>query len=745
MELCSKQLVRTVCLLAGSLAVPALWSSVAAAQAAPTGASLYVSARGNDANPGTAAQPFATLAAARAAVRALRGKELPPGGVTVWVGDGLYLLDHSFTLGAEDSGEPGRPIVWRAQPGQHPRLFGGARLDAAAFVPVTDAAVLAGLSPAARGHVVQLRLGGRVAGPARYPDLFKGNGGMVQLLVDDAIQPLSRWPNAGYSTMASVVDSGMSPRPHGGTFHYRPEVAPHAAAWAAAAGRGDLWLTGFWRVPFEVYSLRVASVDPAQQTITFARPGLGSGELSGIGSKYSATVNGTRVGNGKEQYYATNLREEIDRPGEWSYEFSTHTLYLWPPVEGGLAGHELLLANLAAPVVLLQAAHDVQLIGLTVEGGLSEGITLQNGVRDLVAGVAVRNTGGGGIDVQGGSDDTVQSDDLYHLGSFGIHLVAGDRRTLSAAHHLAENNHIYLFGEQERITEGILLDGVGNRALHNLIHDGPYNGIRFQGNDQRMEFNEVHHIGLDAGDMGIFYTNGDWAAQGDVIAHNFGHHSPNANGAYLDDGSSGRTVTGNIFYKLSSGLFLGGGHDNVFEDNLVLDCKTGLHIDDRGVARRYDASAHHLTNFLKTIDPNAPPWSTRYPGFLRDILADPTHPTGNIVRNNVLAGTPTPYQIASPAVVAPAANPVFGAGVAGLRFADAAKLDFTLAPASPVFALLPGFAPIPFAQIGLERDAYRTTLPSDAETGRNTDRVQLQTFDSNTDVRASDKLGAAKP
>ncbi len=712
------------------------------AQTTAAGANLYVSAKGDDRNPGTAARPLASLEAARAAVRKLGAKGLPAGGVTVWVGDGLYLLDHGFALGKDDSGELGKPVVYRAAPNAHPRLFGGVRLDGASFRPVADAETLARLSSAARGHVVEVKLGDGITRPARYPEIFKGNGGMDELIVDGQIQPLSRWPNVGYTTMASVVDSGMSPKPHGGTFHYRAEVAPHVAAWAAEAERGNLWLTGFWRVPFEIYSLRVASLDPAQQTITFAHAGLGGGELSGIGSKYSPTVNGTRIGDGKEQYYVANILEEIDRPGEWSYDFPTQTLYLWPPMDGAMGGHEVLLANLSAPVVSLAEAHDVVLEGLTIEGGLTQGVSIAGGVRDVVAGCTVHNTGGGGVDVEGGSADNVQSNDFDHLGDYGIRIVAGDRKTLTASGDVADNNHIHDFGLQERITDGIYLDGVGNRATHNLIHDGPYNGIRYAGNDEYMAYNEIHHIGLDAGDMGVFYTNGDWAAQGNRIEYNFGHHSPNANGAYLDDGSSGRTVVGNVFYKLSTGLFLGGGHDNVFENNLIVACKTALHIDNRGVARHYDAAAHHLTNFLKTIDPNSPPWSTRYPGFLMNILKDPTEPTGNVVLGNAIVDPVTAYQIDKPAVIDAAKNPVL---TGDPHFASVAKLDFTLPASSEVYQEVPGFKPIPFAEIGLRRDGYRTALPTDAETGRNTDRKSIQFFDSNTDVKASDKMGKPKP
>lgn len=696
---------------------------------------FYVSTSGDDTNPGTDSRPFATLTRARAAVRKANATE-HSGSVTVWIHGGLYLLNEPFKITAADSGTPESPVVYRAVAGETPRIFGGARVASSDFKPVSDPAILPNLAPEARGHVLQARLSAAHSGTQAYPDFFRGNGGLFRLLMDDHVMPLSRWPNSGYTTMESVIESGITPVA-GGTFVYREEVAARAERWKDAIASGRLWLTGFWRVPFEVSSIRVARIDSDRRTMTFAAP-----NPNGIGSKYVEMVNGTRHGSGKEQYYAFNLVEEIDRPGEWSYDFKKQTLFFWPPTPDAVEGHELLLANLSEPVISLDGAKYITLQGLTVEGSIHEGIRVKDGEHNTVAGCVIRNTGGGGIDIEGGLGNRVQSNDLMHLGSYGIRLVAGDRKTLTAGDAIADNNHIFYIGEQERITEGIYLGGVGNKATHNLIHDAPYNGINYQGNDQYMALNEIHHIGLDAGDLGIFYTNGDWAAQGNRIEYNFGHDSPNANGSYIDDGASGRSTVGNVFYKLASGIFMGGGHNNHVEGNLIVDCRIGIHIDNRGVARHYDSSAKHLTSALQTINPNSPPWSTRYPNFLKGIVEDPTQPTNNTVIGNALIGNSISYQINAPAEVDHDKNPLF-TGDAG--FMDIATLDLRLKPSSPILQQLPGFPAIPMKDIGLYRDAYRHTLPSDEETGRMIDRNVLQQFDSNVDVKASDRIAVPKP
>jgi hypothetical protein len=701
---------------------------------AQTPVNFYISPNGDDSNPGTDARPFATLARARSAVRKSRMTG-NPAGATVWLHGGLYLLNETFQLTGEDSGTSDGPVIYRAVPGERPRIVGGVRVAASDFKPVSDPETLSNLAPEARGHVLQANLSRANVPTQAYPDFFRGNGGLFRLLMDDQAMPLSRWPNGDYTTMESVVESGISP-PRGGTFVYREEVASHAERWKHAAASGQLWLTGFWRVPFEVSSIRVARIDTAHRTMTFAAP-----NPNGIGSKYVETVNGTRHGNGKEQYYAFNLAEEIDRPGEWSFDFKTRTLFFWPPVSDAPAGHEFLLASLSDPVISMEGAKYVMLQGLTVEGGVHEGISIKGGEHDTVAGCVIRNTGAGGIDVEGGLGNRIQSNDLEHLGSYGIRLVAGDRKSLVAGDAAADNNHISHIGEQERITEGIYLGGVGNKATHNLIHDAPYNGINYQGNDEYMAFNEIHHIGLDAGDLGIFYTNGDWAAQGNRIEHNFGHHSPNANGSYIDDGASGRATIGNVFYKLASGIFMGGGHNNDVEGNLIVDCRIGIHIDNRGVARHYDSTAKHLVSTLQTINPNAPPWSTRYPDFLKGIVEDPTQPTNNTVTGNLLIGDSIPYQLNAPAAVDHDKNPAVGDDAG---FMDLAKLDLRLKPSSPILHQLSGFRPIPMDKIGLYRDEFRVSLPTDQETGRNLDRDRTPQFDSNVDVKASDRIATPK-
>ena len=76
-------------------------------------------------------------------------------------------------------------------------------------------------------------------------------------------------------------------------------------------------------------------------------------------------------------------------------------------------------------------------------------------------GCVVANLAHGGITVSG-SSNTVRSCDLYNLGSHGISLNGGDRKTLTPANNVAVNNHIHHYGLFKRTyAPGIGVSGCG--------------------------------------------------------------------------------------------------------------------------------------------------------------------------------------------------------------------------------------------------------------------------------------------
>jgi hypothetical protein len=92
-------------------------------------------------------------------------------------------------------------------------------------------------------------------------------------------------------------------------------------------------------------------------------------------------------------------------------------------------------------------------------------------------------------------------------GDIRLILGGGDRKTLTPGGNVADNNHIHHYGRWNRMyRNGIAIDGVGNRAAHNLIHHAPHIAISFGGNDHVLEFNEIHHVCEESNDAGAMYA-----------------------------------------------------------------------------------------------------------------------------------------------------------------------------------------------------------------------------------------------
>ena len=85
---------------------------------------FHVASKGDDANPGTLAKPFATLPRAQQAARKLAGRE----PVTVLVREGTYYLPETLIFSAEDSGTKAAPVVYQAYPKEQAVISGGIRL-----------------------------------------------------------------------------------------------------------------------------------------------------------------------------------------------------------------------------------------------------------------------------------------------------------------------------------------------------------------------------------------------------------------------------------------------------------------------------------------------------------------------------------------------------------------------------------------------------------------------------------------
>ena len=450
---------------------------------------VYVSTAGNDANPGSKTQPFATLERARDEIRKLKQAGPLAQPVRVFVHGGTYRVGTSLVLDEQDSGTEAAPIVWQATADEEVRLCGGVALPTNAFQPITDEKISTRLDPAARGKVVQAnvrRVGVRELGS--YPDRFRGAPAVPELFFNDQRMTPAGWPNEGWATIAKIVETGslasggdMSRRP--GTFEYSGD---RPIRWNIDAG---VWLQGYWCFDWYEETIKVQAVDRDRRRITLAQP----------------TVYGIKQGNpAPRRYRALNLLEELDCAGEFYVDRVSGLLYFWPPAE--TTGARIVLSTLNEPVVSLKDAAHLTLRGFIVEASLGDGIEVTGGSGNRIEACQVRNTRQLGIRISGGTAHRVEGCDIYDTGTGGLVLEGGDRKTLTAAGHEAVNNHIWRFSQHQlTYASGITLSGVGNRAAHNLLHDAPHMAVGISGNDHVFEYNIVRDVCTASDDAGALY------------------------------------------------------------------------------------------------------------------------------------------------------------------------------------------------------------------------------------------------
>ena len=531
-----------------------LYGSVAA------GAEFYVSPGGADTNPGSQEKPFATLERARDAVRAARQQDgVLKDGCTVWLLEGDYFLQHSLELTAEDSGTAEAPVIWKAAPNTTARILGGRVVTG--FQPVTDEAILDRLQEPARSNLVFADL--RALGIEDYGK-FKSRGfargancSHGELFFDGHPMTLARWPNAGeWQTITGFPEGAGQNDDHGGNigaltdgFFYESDRPKH---WQKP---DNLWVHGYWAYDWANSYEQVAEFDAEKQFIRTAEP-------------YGHY--GFRKG---QRFYCLNVLEELDTPDEWFIDREKGILYFCPPpaVNGG----EALFSMLEQPFIKCTGASHILFQGLAFEAGRGNAIEISGGENVRVSGCLIRNMGTGAVVIRNGKNHGVSGCDIFDTGDGGVSLTGGDRQTLTPGGHFAENCHFARLGRWSKCyVPAVLMAGVGQRASHNLIHDHPHCAILFWGNDHLMEYNDIHHIALETGDVGAIYTGRDYTFRSNRIIHNYIHETGGVGMGSMGVGVapcvSGTEVFGNVFYKAGRAAFIGGGRDNRVANNLFI-------------------------------------------------------------------------------------------------------------------------------------------------------------------------------
>jgi hypothetical protein len=637
---------------------------------------VYVSPTGNDRSPGTQARPVKSLEAARSVAR-------EKNATKVYLRGGIYPRTATFELDGRDRG-----VEYRAYAGEKVILRGGRQVRG--FMPVTDEAVLKRLDPAAVGKVLVANL--KSQGISDFGDIEDCSFGravvplQMDLFVGGTPMRLARWPDKGWVSIGDVPKGS-----DGFEFTYTGE---RPTRWV---GEKDAWIHGYFRYPWADGYEKIASIDPSRHLIDLK-------QAPQPGQEYGLASGG--------RYYVFNVLNELDHPGEWYLDRESGKLYFWPmePLKDG----EVVVSEMPTEFVHIKNATNVTWRGMMMECSRFNGVIIEGGRSNLVAGCTMRNLGGIGVDIRSGTHNGVKSCNIYQCGQGAIILAGGDRKALTAGANFASNNDCWDYQRWSwSYHPAVQISGVGNVIAHNHFHDVPHQAILLRGNEHLIEFNEMDHMCNETDDAGTFYLGRNPTERGNVVRYNYIHDMADhdAQGVYLDDCACGTTAYGNVIVHCARGVLLGGGRDNVIENNVFVDCPVAVHIDARGMnwmGEYFNGKNDQFAKQLEDMNYKNPPYSERYPELVKYLEDEPAKPKRNRVVRNV---SQCKRWMDLLAVQEKAWGNDFAENLTQgeVKFADVAHHDFNPAPDSPAWNM--GFKRIPIEQIGLETDDDRQQLP----------------------------------
>jgi hypothetical protein len=399
-----------------------------------------------------------------------------------------------------------------------------------------------------------------------------------------------------------------------GKFHYI-DNAPER--WV---NESDVWLHGYWFWDWKDQSQNVERIDIVNKTITLKEP---------------YHYYGYRKG---QEYFAYNILAELDIKNEWYLDRASGRLYFYP--ENIIKKNNPPMLAVVDNLIELNNAGYITIKNITLAYAKNNGITISGGKNNLLDGIIVKHIGNQAVTIRNSLNSKIVSSEIYSIGGGAILIEGGDRDDLVSANICATNNKIHDYALTKKTYEpGISLNGVGNCAKNNEIFNAPHFAIFFQGNNHFIEYNDIHHVVNQSNDAGAIYAGRDWTSRGTVIKHNYihdinGYNGKGAKGIYLDDEFSGVTITGNVFDNVYDAVFIGGGRDNIINNNVFTNSYRSVYIDTRGTTWAKGA-VKQLKAKLNKVPHESKIWKKAYPNLSNVLTLNPRLPEGNKIKNNV--------------------------------------------------------------------------------------------------------------
>lgn len=617
----------------------------------------YVSIKGNDNSDGSIKRPFRTIGKALE-MSANHKKDT----VEILFRGGTYHLSESVKINGEN-------IILRPYASEEVAFTGSVEIKKSMIKPVKDLSVKSRLQNSVKDRIKEIdvkALGIELAGITP-----KGFGRAAlpswsELFINGKPMQISRWPNDSTVAIGKVHCTGDIPRNNkygigDPVFEY---LEDRPSSWESPE---DVWISGYFYYGYADDMLPVKSINTSDKTITVGR----------------SSMYGFRSGSSFHRWYALNVIEEIDNPGEYVIDRKNGKLYFLPCEEDI---KEVNVSILETPMFYVESSKNILIQGFTFEYSRGMGVYMDTSENVRVDSCIFRNLGyvavsigrgdlpdgdiykaehssdskyphgvGGVIgslasrfydDIlfnrMAGVNNGVSNSIICQVGSGGVNLGGGDRRTLTPAGNYVENCRIYDFNRIEKsYRPGISIDGVGNRITKCEIFDAPSMAVLIHGNDHLVEFCDVHNVCKEVDDQGALYYGRDPSERGIKVRYCYFHHLDSKHrvtATYHDDGACGMEVYGCVYYKAGTiPVLIGGGHDNIYRNNIFVDMPKAIQIDNRMQtwSKKTIEKGGLFEQRLNAVGYDQPPYSKAYPILADYWKGDPGFPRNNVIEGNL--------------------------------------------------------------------------------------------------------------
>lgn len=679
---------------------------------------LYVATDGNDSNDGSIESPLASLIGARNKIRELKKTNSYPKGYTVYVRGGTYTMTETLALGAEDSGEPGAPITYRAYEDETVTLSGGVSVSGKDFTQVTDASILNRLSDQSvrdKIYMLDLKKYG-IKDPGETP--LRGAYSYSKSLIEAGLVPpeptapasevlfngeamtLARYPNDEYMSVAAVIEPGYNQSDKSATAKsidtpFTIQVKEDRLAnWVDSIDEGAM-LFGFWWYDWAEQSVRIREIDVKNKSITAASPSL-----------WATTVG--------RPFYIYNLIEEMDIPGEYYLDTENSILYLYPT--GNINSAEIVLTLLETPIVKVNGASYVNFRGLDVVGSRTHAYQLVGGDHVEVSDCEISYTAKTAVDIRDHITNSGIRDSYIHDVEGGISLGGGKIETLEPGNNYVENCEIQRFSRlSATYVSAVSVFGTGNVMRNNEIHEAPHYAISFNQNRNKIMYNEIYDVVQNSDDAGAIYGGLDWVGRGNEIKYNYIHdiapqgelstQGSGVGGIYLDGGQCETFMVGNVFKNVAGkAVWINGGQDNVAMNNIFVDCTQGVLLNDIMLIDNLEPNHYRRLNAAPYV--NNEIWKEAFPKLQKMIAMSDDEkriPYDNICVNNIAYKSKLVNGTLSRLGAATEDYMDYSQNIETTKdpgFVDVENGDYTIKADSEVFETLPGFEAVAFTRMG---------------------------------------------